>query len=318
MEGTKGYKDYYYILGVGPKATKQEIDTAYQDLYDRFGPHVSVMGQDPDAMLKAYKDICEAYEILTDPAKRREYDSNASPQLEKAQLRQLWGKITGQSEGQGQASTGEGTRMDAFLTLKEAAKGTVRKLRIEEHVPCKNCLQLKPVQRMKCDQCRGTGHVQVVRAEEVNIPAKCYDKQELRMSLKGRYDLRSNVHFDLIVTVNIQPHPFFTVNGKDVGCTVPITLLEAVLGAEISVPTMTGKVIMKVQPLSQNGRIYRLKGLGLGGGDFLVTVQVVVPGQISVEELDLYRKLLAINSMKNPRDEIFAKLAAENEASEHQ
>jgi DnaJ-class molecular chaperone len=313
MDGARtDYKDFYYILGVQPKATNQEIADAYKDLYDRFGPHVSVMGQDPDAMMKAYRDICEAYELLSNPAKRKEYDENNYPHLEKAHLRQLWGKVTGSTDAATAAAALDGTRLDVLLTLKEAVKGTTRKLRVEEHLPCKNCVSLKPMQRIKCEQCRGTGHIQAVRSEDVEIPPKVFDGQTVRVPGKGRFDLRTSHNTDLVAVIKIVPHNFFAVSGRDIGCTVPITVLEAVLGGEIQVPTPTGKGMMKVQPLSQTGRVYRLKGLGLGGGDFLITVQVVIPGQISVEELELYRKLTQAGPHRNPREELFQKLA-ENE-----
>jgi curved DNA-binding protein len=303
-----GYKDYYYILGVSPKATTQEITEAYQDLYDRFGPHVSVMGQDPDAMLKAYKDICEAYETLTDPAKRKKYDETAYHHVEKAQLRQLWGKITSPS-GNSFAALSDATKIEVPLTLREAVKGSARKLRVEEHIPCKKCDNMKPVQRMNCDQCHGTGHSQQVRLEEVQIaPKSAYDGLEIVMPSRGRYDLRNKRNLDLVAAIKIQPHPYFAVVGRDICCTVPVTVIEAVLGGEIQVPTPTGKVVMKIQPLSQSGRVYRLKGIGLGGGDLLMTIQIVIPAQISVEELEIYRKLGAM-PQKNPRDELFQKLA---------
>lgn len=312
------YKDYYYILGISPNATHQEIQEAYEELFNRFGPHVSIMGQDPDSMLKAYKDICEAYEVLTDPVKRKSYDETNTPHLEKAHLRQLWGKIANRdSTGSGipAVSSPDATRMEVSVTLREAIKGTTRKLRIEEHIPCKNCVSLKPVQRMKCDQCHGTGHTQNVRMEQIVLAAKVFDGQELIIPNRGRWDLRNNRNLDLVAVVKVQPHPIFIVSERDISCTVPITILEAVLGAEIQAPTATGKVTMKIQPLTQSGRVYRLKGLGLGGGDYLISIQIVVPPQISLEELELYRKLLAITPHGNPREELFRKVAESDDST---
>jgi DnaJ-class molecular chaperone len=106
--------------------------------------------------------------------------------------------------------------------------------------------------------------------------------------------------------------------GRDITCTVPVTFLEAILGGEIQVPTPTGKVIMKIQPLTQSGRVYRLKGMGLAGADLLATMEVVVPKQITAEEVELFRKLHAISSLKNPREEILARLKEENPAAPEQ
>jgi DnaJ-class molecular chaperone len=317
MDSAKVYKDYYYILGVTPEATTQEISEAYNELYERFGPHVNISGQDPEAMLKAFKDICEAYEVLMDPGRRQEYDRTNQTALHKTHLRQLWGKMTGSNGAsvptQGQA---EETRMETEVTLREAIKGTERTFRIDEQLPCRACISLKPVQRLKCYHCRGTGHTFHSREEEVQLPAGMYDRMELRVREAGRFDPRVARNGDLMIVVKLRAHPFFTVMGRDLTCTVPVTMLEAVLGADIEVPTATGKVIMKLQPLTQTGRLYRLKGMGLAGADLLVTVQVVLPTQISAEEVELFRKLKSVSTMRNPRDEIFQKLSELNKQSE--
>jgi DnaJ-class molecular chaperone len=101
--------------------------------------------------------------------------------------------------------------------------------------------------------------------------------------------------------------------GRDITCTVPVTFLEAILGGEIEVPTATGKVVMKIQPLTQSGKVYRLKGMGLAGADLLATIEVVVPKQISAEEVELFRKLQAMSTYPNPRVELLAKLKEEQQ-----
>lgn len=299
-------KDYYYTLGLTPQATAKQIQSAYEQLYDRFGPHVSVSGQDPEMMLKTFRAICEAYEVLIDPVKRKEYDSRAGSHLQKGDLRGLWGKTTG-AQDLPSVQSAEDTRMDIEVTLKEALKGAFRQIRVEEQLPCQNCISMKPVQRLKCDQCRGVGFIRSVRLEDIQLPTGLYSGQDVRIAGKGRYEQRAAKNADLVLTITVKSHNFFTVCGKDLSCTVPITVLEAVLGGEIQVPTATGKVIMKVQPLTQNGKQYRLKGLGLRGGDLLVTVQVVTPATLSVEEVELYRKLAAQTTAKNPREEIMQK-----------
>jgi curved DNA-binding protein len=301
-------KDYYYILGLTPKATSAQIQAAYEQLYDRFGPHVSVSGNDPEMMIKTYRSICEAYEVLIDPVKRQDYDKQAGSHLQKGDLRGLWGKTTTSADPTSSHSI-EDTRMDIEVTLREAIKGALRQIRIEEQLPCQHCISLKPVQRLKCEQCRGVGFTRNARLENIDLPPGLYHGKEVRIANKGKFDQRGNRYADLVLPITVKQHSFFNVSDRDLCCTVPITILEAVLGGEIQVPTATGKVIMKIQPLTQNGKQYRLKGMGLGGGDLLVSVQVVVPNQISVEEVELFRKLAAHSTMRNPREEIMQKAA---------
>jgi DnaJ-class molecular chaperone len=319
VDGTKSpSKDYYYTLGVSREATTEEIQEAYQDLYAKFGPHVNVAGQDPEAMIKAFRDISEAYEVLMNPERRNEYDQASAQHTEKHHLRALWGKLTGTDPNKEPQNKGtpEDTIAETEITLREALKGTRRQIRIDEQLPCKGCLSLKPVQRLQCPQCRGTGTMHNVRQEDVEIYPGQYDRSQIRLPNLGKFDLRIGRRGDLVIDLRIRPHQFFTVIGRDITCTVPITILEAVLGSEIEIPTATGKVFMKIQPLTQSGRVYRLKGMGLAGADLLATMDIVTPAQISVEELELYRKLKAISTMRNPREEILNTLAAQT--AQHQ
>lgn len=314
MGGTRS-KDYYHALGVNREATTEEIHEAYQEQYAKLGSQVNVSGQDPDAAVKAYRDLTEAYEVLMDPQRRQEYDQVDLPQMEKTHLRALWGKLTGtdpNKESQGKGAP-EDLFMDGEITLRDAIKGTHRQFRVDEQLPCKACVTMKPVQRTQCPQCRGAGNVYNSRQENVDIPAGQYDKAQIRIPGSGKFDARTSRRGDLVIVIKIRQHQFFTVIGRDITCTVPITVIEAMLGGEIEIPTATGKVFMKIQPLTQSGRVYRLKGMGLAGADLLATMDVVIPAQISVDELELYRKLKTVSTSKNPRDEIFANLTAQNE-----
>ena len=316
MENKQQYKDYYYILGITPDATSEEIRDAYGDLYEKYGPHVSVSGHDPDTLIKTFKDISEAYETLMDPNKRREYDQTNLPHLQKTHLRQLWGKMTGVDPTKDTISKNDAneTNVQLEITLREAYKGIRRQIRIDEQLPCNNCINLKPVNRLQCGNCRGTGTQHNMREELVEIPPGAYDRMQRRLMARGKYDPRAQRNGDLIVDVKVRQHSFFTVLGRDVACTIPVTLLEAVLGGEVECPTPTGKVIMKLQPLTQSGRVYRLKGMGLAGADFLVTIEVTIPTQLSAEEVTLFRKLKDVSTIQNPRDSIIATLKAQDQS----
>ncbi len=310
-----GPKDYYYILGVSHDATTVEIQEAFQELYNRVGPHVNLAGDESESVVKAYMEVSEAYAVLIDPKKRQEYDQVVAPHLQKAHLRELWGKLTGKETKPDSKNMPDDTVMDCEVTLREAIKGTTNKLRIDENMQCGSCLTLKPVQRMQCSTCRGVGHTHNTRFESIVMEPGLCDRMQIRKQNLGKYDIRTGRYSDLVVIVKLKPHQFFTVVGRDVTCTVPVTILEAVLGSEIEVPTPVGKVIMKIQPLTQSGRVYRLKGMGLAGADLLATMEVVVPKQISADEVELFRKLKTVSTSTNPREDILARLKETGEGA---
>lgn len=314
---TPQVKDFYYILGVSPDATQEEIADAYQELYNKYGPHVTLNSEDADAHMTAYKDITDAWDVLSVPAKRREYDRINLPLLQKSHLRNLWGKFAGLGSGQ----TGEHNKQPqqqnqgppeikvaVEITLYEAMKGTRKQVRVDDSQPCQMCTGKKPVEKLKCVMCKGVGILRNERPEDIDIPAGTPDRSQLRLHGKGKLDSRSMKHADLVLEIQILPHSYFSVTGTDISCTVPVNIYEAILGGEIDIPTPTGKVVMKIQPLTQRGRVYRLKGLGLRGGDLLATIEVNVPQQLNTEEVMLFRKLKEVSSQPNYRTEIHAKL----------
>lgn len=307
MSGTAPFKDYYYILGVHPSAGMREIQQAYQDLYDKFGPHVTLTGIDPEAHIKAFKDINEAWETLSDPRRRRQYDESNKGLFQKSDLKNLWNKVTGTEQMPKQDAPTD-IRVVTAISLREAAKGCQKDVMVEDRKPCPPCLNLKPMDRARCLECRGAGFTRVERQEVVSIPAGVVPGQEFRFPGKGKADPKTGrSQGELIVEIAYKEHPYIRAEENDLHITVPVTVYEAVLGGEIEVPTATGKVAMKIQPLSQQGRVYRLKGLGLAGGDFLVTLEVIVPKTLSSEEVILFRKLAENSSQENPRTDMLAR-----------
>ncbi|MBY0359489.1 MAG: DnaJ domain-containing protein [Candidatus Obscuribacterales bacterium] len=314
MDPRQNLKDYYYILGVSPEATREEIEEAFRLLSDKFGPHVTLRNEDPETMEKTYREICDAWEVLSDPTSRQQYDKNNLPLVQKSQLRSLWGKFTGSNDEDLKTKDSvSDLRIPLEISLKEAIKGTNKQIKLEDTLACQQCFRKKPVERAKCGSCFGSGMIRNERTETIVLPPGSYPQMELRLAGKGKFDTRVQKHGDLLVEIQIQPHPFFAVLGRDITCTVPVTVTEAVLGGEIDIPTASGRVVMKIQPLTQHGRVYRLKGLGIAGADLLVTVEVSLPLQISGDELTLFRKLHESSTQGNPRSEIFAKLSRLNQ-----
>lgn len=305
---SKHFKDYYYILGISPTATGEQIQEAYHDLYEKCGPHVSISGQDPEMLLKTFKDISEAYETLMDPAKRKKYDEANGERLHRGDVRALWGKLAGmqvKEEPQKKKIQVADTEIWIDVTLKEAVKGTSKALRLEEPKPCEDCVGMKPVMRLQCPNCRGLGYTNSERTEHIELAPGLYEGQEIRIANLGKFDLQSGRQANLVIRIKLLPHSYLAVSGRDLALTIPISIYEAVLGAEIEVPTATGRVIMKVQPRTQSGKVYRLKGLGLAGADQLITVEICTPQNLSDEEVTMYRTLKELNKDPNPRESLF-------------
>jgi len=322
-------KDYYYILGVPPNATTEEISEAYHALHDKFGPH---SGTEMDEQLQArtLRDIKAAFETLSDAQRRRDYDKNSATFRQTSDVRALWSKVTSgvqqvvQSREQATTQELKGANsgkihqvqpggkiqalpleMELDVTLREAVKGCHRQLTITDPKACEECVNLKPVNRMQCTTCRGVGYFNIDRHVELDLPKGMYDDMEIRKTGQGKWDMRANGFGDLVIKIKVRKHPVLGILGRDITVNVPVTLYEAMLGAEIEVPTATGRVVMKIQPLTQPGRVYRLKGLGLGGADQLLTIDVVIPDKLTAEEVQLFQKLKQMSKEPNPRDALF-------------
>ena len=322
-----GSRDLYSILKVRPDATIDQIEESYVHFYDNYGPNAQVDDksvEELDAMYKTFQEAADAYEILSDPRRREEYDKTYEKKKQQQQqgtsgeVKALWTKVATTFTGGGNNAPAEadskgpriqalGYEVTAEVSLREAIKGTKFSFTISDPTPCEDCAGLKPVNRMQCATCRGLGYFNVDREEEIDLPANLHDGQEIRKNELGRYDLRAQRNGDLIIKIKVKQHPHLTVIGNDLQAEVPVSIYEAMLGAEIEVPTATGKVVMKIQPLSQPGRIYRLKGLGLAGGDQLVKIEVVLPQKLSGEEVGLYKKLRDLYKEPSPRKDLFTK-----------
>jgi len=156
-----------------------------------------------------------------------------------------------------------------------------------------------------CPNCRGTGRVRSMHKILVKIPAGIEDGSSLRLKGQGDAGPYGGPRGDLYITVFIEKDKLFERVHSDIVCEVPITVTQAVLGDEIEVPTLTGKVKVKIPPSTQTGTVLRLKGLGMpsvsgyGKGDLLIKVKVVIPGRISRQERQLYQQIKDIENSEN-------------------
>jgi DnaJ-class molecular chaperone len=334
------FKDYYKILGVDRKADDKTIKSAYRRLARKFHPDVA---KTKDAT-ERFKEVSEAYEVLSDPEKRRRYDSlgpdwqrytqappGAPPgggfRVEYGEdpgnlgdfsefFRSIFGDLGAHArrgsrsggirfdEGFDRSPRGADVEAGVEISLDEAFHGARKTFAMDLEEPCAVCQGAGNVQGKPCAACGGGGWQRAHRQVDVKIPAGVKSGQRVRVSGEGTG--APGARGDLYLSVTVAAHPFFERKGDDVHLTLPITAPEAALGTSIEVPTLRGKVSMKVPPATSSGRTFRLPGYGMprlkggGAGDQFVAVKIVMPSELTSEERELYEKLKALRS-DNPR-----------------
>jgi curved DNA-binding protein len=292
-------RDLYARLDIPRSATDQEIRKAYRKLARKYHPDVNP--NDPTAE-ERFKDASYAYEVLSDPAKRKLYDEFGEQGLaggfdpQRARQYEQWRQQTEQSPFYESSSF----RMDGDLEelLKnmfgggQAARG-----------PRRGADRSAEIAVELLDAIRGNEVRVAIPGEgalRVRIPAGASDGTKIRLAGKGSPSPNGGPPGDLYLTVSIRPHPVFTREGDDLRLELPVTVAEAVRGASIEVPTPAGNVTLKVPPRSRNGQRLRLRGKGVTpmgsqqAGDLYVTLRVELPdagdGRLDqlVEELDSF------------------------------
>jgi DnaJ-class molecular chaperone len=326
--GTKGiqFRDYYDVLGVSRSATADEIKKAYRKLARKHHPDVNP--GDNDAA-ERFKQINEAYEVLSDPDKRKRYDAlgenwragaDFTPppgaRVEYGDAEDLFGRGTGGFSdffetlfGAGRAPRAGGFAMrggdveaELPLTLEEAHLGGKRTLSLQVTEPCATCGGTGTQNGKPCPTCRGAGVVRRPRTLEVTIPAGVREGLVIRLAGQGEPGFGNAPAGDLFLHVRLQPHPVFTVVGDDdLQMELPVAPWEAALGAKVRVPTLEGSAELTVPPATQGGRRLRLRGQGLnrrsgGRGDQYVRLKIVIPPSLSPREQELFGELAAASA----------------------
>lgn len=298
-----GYKDYYAVLGVPRDATRDGIKTAYRKLARKHHPDVNPGDRKAE---EKFKDVSEAYEVLSDPEKRRRYDelgpdwqAAGPPPRNGGGVRMEYGDLSGgegrggrfsdffesvfggggQREGEHFAFSTRGADVEAEtpITFEEAHRGAKRRID----------LPAGPL--------------------EVNIPAGARDGSVIRVRGAGAPGSGKAPPGDLYVRVRLEPHPLFTLTGADdLELELPVAPWEAALGAKVKVPTLDGQVRMNIPAGSQGGQRLRLKGQGLtrrggGHGDQYVRLRMVLPEKLTGRQRELLEQLAA-ESRFDPRE----------------
>lgn len=315
-------QSYYDILGVKKDATEAEIKKAYRKLARKHHPDVNPGDKAAEAK---FKELSEAYAVLSDKEKRERYDrlgrdafsggaqggdpfgpggpfagfhfdfgdlgggrSRARGQRRTArsgEFRDIFSDLFGGAGGGFQAAPQRGTDVEAETTVdfRDAVRGTTVQIATAQQRECSTCKGLGHVGNNVCRTCGGSGVVAEPQTMRVKIPEGVRDGQRIRLAGKGSPGAAGAPPGDLLLLIRVRPHPFFQLKGADIHIELPITVGEAIRGAEIDVPTVHGPVRARIPAGTQGGQTFRLTGKGLrrgkegGYGDHYYKVQVVVP-----------------------------------------
>lgn len=312
------YRDYYDIMGVARDATQDEIKRAYRKLARKYHPDVS---KEPDAE-DQFKAVGEAYEVLKDPEKRAAYDQLGSQWQAGQDFRPPPDWDAGfEFSGGGFTDNQAGDFSDFFETLF-GGNGPFRahgrssrsySMRGEDH-HAKILVSLEDASRgteraieLRVPKVDSSGHVVLEnRTLNVKIPKGIRAGQRIRLAGQGAPGAGEGPSGDLFLEIEFEPHPVFEAEGRDIYLNLPVAPWEAALGASVQVPTLDGRVALKIPPNSQTGKKLRLKGRGLPGkppGDQYVTLKIVTPPADSQARKEFYRKMSEELSF-NPRMEM--------------
>jgi curved DNA-binding protein len=288
------FRDYYETLGVSRDATSEEIRSAYRKLARLYHPDIN---KDEDAE-ERFKEVAEAYEVLSDADKRERYD----------RLGTNWRRGEDVSGAPGfdgferarpdgvRFEFGDGTFSDFFESLFGSARTGDIRMRGAD---------LEAVVDLSLEEAAAGGPLRVSlgdgRSFTVNVPAGVRDGQRIRLAGRGGEGIGGGSTGDLFLRVHLRPHPRFRVDGQDLHVDVPVAPWDAALGTTLEVPTLTGSAKVRLPSGSSSGRRLRLRGEGMPDrqgrqGDLYARVQIMVPRELDEQERQLFEELRAGSS----------------------
>jgi len=289
-------KDFYKILGVSKDVSDSDLKKAYRKLAKDNHPDL----HPGDAAAEArFKDISEAFDVLSDAEQRREYDA----------IRAMGGGARFQAGGQGAGFE------DVFSNLFGGGGGGFPGFGGFGGFGPQRGQDLSTTASINfIDSVNGTTVKLNLRSESVSVkvPAGIQDSQKLKVKGKGQPSPNGGPAGDLVVTIKVKPHAVFTRDGDNIRVSVPVTYAEATLGATIEVPVLGGEPVkLKVAPGTPNGRTLRVKGKGVQfgsrQGDLLATVEVMVPGHLPAKAKKLLEQFDAELPDENPRQDLISR-----------
>lgn len=343
-------KDYYQVLGVNNSSDERDIKKAYKRLAMKYHPDRNQGDKNAE---KKFKEIKEAYEILTDSKKRAAYDQYGHAAFEQgnssnsfhhsfsttADFGDIFGDVFGDIFGNGKkqrARQGSDLRYDMELTLEEAVRGITKKIKIpslqkcnichgsgsklghsSQNCPscrgkgqihirkgfftvqqsCSTCQGSGSIIKSPCHCCRGTGRIEKEKILSVKIPSGIDTNDQIRLNNEGEAGSNGARSGDLYVQITVKKHPIFEREANNLYCEVPINFSMAALGGEIEVPTLDGRVKLKIPHETQSGKLFRIRGRGVKSvrsitqGDLLCRVVVETPVNLNAQQKNLLYEL---------------------------
>lgn len=352
-------KSYYEILGVDKNASEAEIKSAFRKLAKKYHPDIN---KEPGAEAK-FKEIGEAYSVLSDPEKKRQYDQfgheaytqGASQggfgggfggfSAEDIDLSSIFddlfgGSMFGGSSRRGGSSRprkGEDSLVRVNLEFEEAVFGCKKTINIDldteceecdgkggsgettcstcngrgrvvsqqrtmfgvfqSETTCPDCKGKGKTYKNTCKKCNGKGHIVKNKEIEITVPEGVDTGHQLRISGKGSAGYNGGPNGDIYIEFKVKDHPLFERKENDIYVDLPLTVAEATLGCKKEVPTLTGTVVLTIDPGSQPGDQLRLKGKGVKDptrnrkGDMYVVLEVIIPTKLDRKQKELFKEL---------------------------
>ena len=349
-------RDYYEVLGVSKGASDDEIKKAFRKKAKQYHPDLNPGDKTAEAN---FKEVNEAYAILSDSEKRSRYDQFGHAGTDEnfgaggygggfdMDFGDIFSSFFGggaspfgssRSAGRNAPKRGRDLQHSISISFEEAAKGVERTLNISRYENCTSCNgsgaksasdiqtcsachgtgQVRTQQRTPfgvfqsttvcsacggkgqtiknpCPDCSGKGQTRQTRKISIKVPAGIDNGQTITLRGEGDHGTKGGPKGDLYINVAVKPHPLFKRNGFDVNCDIPITFVEAALGAELDVPTLYGKAKLEIPEGTQSGAVFKLKQKGIpylrgnGQGDQYVKVIVEVPKHLNDKQRELLK-----------------------------
>ena len=324
-------KDLYKILNLNFDATLDEIKQSYRKLVREYHPDVA--GKNAD--INKFKEIQEAYEVLTNDENRKKYDvlhgfyrekirkqeetvrknkyeeyikkakinANSTENFTKSinsALDNLFhsGKSSSKATEPKRIIHGQDINVNITISCFEALNGTNRKVNILHTQPCPNCEGRKFINGSQCSMCNGLGQLSLQKKINVKIPKGVSQASKVRVKKEGNKGLNGGKDGDLFLIIDIEKNPYFNIEGNDILCNLPITPFEAVIGTEITIPVLGEKITVKIPPMTSSGQKLKLSGLGIENKNKTKKGDMIITVQIKLPEKLSEKEKALYNQLK--------------------
>ncbi len=363
-------RDYYEILSVGKNSTTDEIKTSYRKLAMKYHPDKNPGNAEAE---EKFKELAEAYEILSDPNKRQRYDQFGHQGVNGGahgfdninDIFSQFGDIFGRGGSSGgsifdeffggsqrgsrreQNNQGSDMKINLKLTLEEIAEGVEKTIKVKKLKTCTKCEgsgaksksgyskcshcngtgEIRQATRSifgqfinvsmcnycggegriikeKCDECNGDGRVRSESTIKVTVPHGVSEGNYIPLRGQGNAGLRGGHPGDLLVFIEEEQHKDFIRNEDDIYYNLEVSIVDAIMGADVVVPTLNGKAKLSVEPGTESGKLLRMKDKGIkhlnahGRGDQIVRVNIHIPKKITAKEKELLKELSKSENFK--------------------